>query len=221
MKLKHTKVANLAATLIAFGSLAGGANGTIVLTFSAPSSTSTIVTVSGSGSAVLTATSGVWNDTSIFGGVTFRGITFFNVSGNPLNGNLNGDPEFATITSDLQASNGVSSITVDLMQLDDDGSGSGSDELGLRFSSAPSFMIGETITFSGSATFDVSSAGATFADFNIGSYSPLTTARWANNFALSDFSNGIVITDAIPEPSSALLLGFGALGLAARRYRIS
>lgn len=31
MKLKHTKVATLAATLITFGSLAGGANGAILI----------------------------------------------------------------------------------------------------------------------------------------------------------------------------------------------
>lgn len=206
----------LAFVLLLFALFAGKANAAIVLTWSASGPGDTIITVSASGSGVLTSTANAWDDPGAFGG-----IVFFNISGNPLNGNLDGDPQFAVISSNLQATNGTSTITADLIQLDDDGGTPGTDEMGLRFSSAPSFSVGNTITFSGSATFDVSSVGATFADFNIGTYSPSFTVRWGSNFALGEFTNGIVIATAVPEPSFGILFGLATLGVAFRRRRSS
>lgn len=72
MKLKHTKVATLAATLITFGSLAGGANGALITFDGVPASTIPAAPYEESGFTI-TATTGA---NAVFNGGVFSSNYF-------------------------------------------------------------------------------------------------------------------------------------------------
>jgi hypothetical protein len=177
------------------------AQAVIVFTISAVSDSATEVTLTASGTGTLTGTSGAWADDAKFG----------NIPGNPFLLALaddSGDPidEGGTLT----ASNGALTTTLTNFGLDDDG-GPNVDDLFLEFNTNPSFLVTQTITFSGSATRTLT-GGATFGDLTKGTYDLSSAGEfrdWPSNFAPSDFRNGLVIA-AVPEPAEYGFLFGGA-----------
>ena len=176
----------LAATLITFGSLAGGANAAVLLT----------VDTTDPSAVVITATAGLASQTGSSGSTGFD-----------LRGFYTGTPaesfSAATFSSLVTPENGTtfdnyfnSSTTLNIF----------------LFSAGPEFTAGN-IAFSGSATFDLSAHAA---------FLPAAGASGNITFYLvSTPIFGEWQVSAIPEPSSAFLLGLGVLGVAVRRRRIN
>lgn len=105
--------------------------------------------------------------------------------------------------------------TFDHLRFDDD-TAPGGDDLDLRFDSAqayPDYPAGITVSMAGSSTFALAD-GNTFDDLILGTYS-------LGGFGASgNESVDFVITQAVPEPSSFVLMGlFTALCFRRRRTR--
>ncbi|NNM30506.1 MAG: hypothetical protein HKO57_13375 [Akkermansiaceae bacterium] len=92
----------------------------------------------------------------------------------------------------------------------DDPVGGGQDDLRLDFNSNLAVTNGDAYTISGNGTIDVSPAGATFSDFNLGTGSGIVTGSGL-------VVDGLSLT-IVPEPSGTVLAMLGlVLGLRRRR----
>ena len=192
------KVATLAATLITFGSLAGGANGAITLNIT-DNGTDLIMTASGSfdltNAPAKASTSGLGANALVappldaYGWETGAGTsTHYDVTfSGSLAGTANAFPaDFTTVTVPFW---------VDFDQ---------------------ALLVFQNGVVNGSVNESATFNGITLSDLGmIGGES--VTASWG--LASIDEQITINVGSAIPEPSSALLLGLGALSFAARRRR--
>ncbi len=202
MKITNTKVAKLAATLITFGSLTGGANGATILGVSASTNMGEFTSVS-----------------NIVDGSGLTGAQ-----------HLNGDPIDDFFSSMWQSSSGVATgdVTFDLGGTYSVGSTEvwnhnaflqnsvmGLDILssadGVVFTPVASFVLaqGSGLDTYTPESLDLGGVTASHVRFSI------TSNHGGQVTGLSE-----VQFSSIPEPSSALLFGLGAIALVARRRRI-
>ncbi|MDB4499232.1 PEP-CTERM sorting domain-containing protein [Akkermansiaceae bacterium] len=222
MKITLKSVRALAATLLTFGSLAGGANAAVTIDVEGvPGSSVTTWTFSGS------------YDIFLFDGDPSDGQFSFNGAqqiGEPnyYRGGAGGDWS-GEIASDANLNNadvGMTILTaratgsssgahfIDGLVIDSDGA-DGGDDFGWYI--AGDLEAFETLTLSGT-----SEAPIDITKFGEGATLIQNTG---DNFSInnsSDTDNKGIITlnfTAIPEPSSALLIGVGALSILVRRRR--
>ena len=191
--MKHTlkSVRALAATLITLGSLAGGANAAV---------TATTFGSGASGNITIDLPQINFTATSSFSGGVLA-LVFDEAqpnSGNNRSGNFNG-PNLGGGAINFIADSGY--IGVDITQ---------NDPYIVTVSAAP-FNMGDTVSFAGGTSF-MTSAEIDLDVFASGSYEVFLTDDFGSRLS----ANGV----AVPEPTSALLLGFGALGIVASRRRI-
>ena len=196
MKLTHTKVAPLAAALVTFGSLAGGANAANIL-------------VNGDFSSSLTG----WNiGNSLTGNNATAAAT---LEGEPvvrLNGIPGSDPDayitqtFATTIGETYewSINHRSHVNGGLansfaIQLD----------IGAAIPTTQIFSTNSTNAF----TTTTGLFTATATQYTIGFFAE------ANGTDGSHYVDNASVTLQVPEPSSTLLLGLGLLGITVRRKR--
>jgi len=211
MKLKHKKVATLAATLITLGSLAGGANAAVITytdrsAFEAALSTSTLLDFEGLAAGLAT---------NLGTSISFGDLTYAN-SGAVWSTAFHGAPTIQV--GDQNDQNTVISLTAGY-----DGLGM---DLGLLFGAG--FISVELRDVTNNLIYS-DTLSVTDND-NLGT--PATTFFGFINDSgdigsLTLLSGGFPTTDnvifgsaaTVPEPSSALLLGLGALGFVSRRKR--
>ena len=184
----------------------------IVFTLSAASDSSPTVTLTASGSGTIITTVGNW--------ARERTYTISNIPGDPFPASFVSFTTGNALTGTITASNGSISTTLNNFGLDHD-PGTNADDLYLGWASNPNFTVSDTITFSGSATVNISGFGATFGDMTKGTYDLASATgfnKFASEFNSSDFSNGLVI---VPEPEEyGAILGLAAVGFAmVRRIR--
>ena len=202
MKLKYTKVATLAATLIIFGSLAGGANAAVI--FSNPGGTLNVTftdavdyTVNSSHThnyyhlvirdVYTSAQPNNW--ASIFGVGSTVTLTHNN------SGLANVNPNDNVVYSGILDFNVPDNN--DLI-------------LGFRWSSDLTVTSGDTFTLS-AGTYSTN-RNIALPDSNAASFDTLLIEG-------AQFNQATSVQTLIPEPSSALLVGLSALGLAVARRR--
>lgn len=205
MKLKHTKVATLAATLaatlITLGSLAGGANAAVTLTVTGGINSSLEITVSEASGFVASGNSSgdafllfenFWNNTASNLGTT-------------------------TDTTALVASLGINGTTNPTHTGAVQVGGFDAADLIVGFV-APSLTSGQTVsinlgtrTTTNNLPLNYTTSGIVNGDVRIVN---------ASGGALTNTVSYTGTITSIPEPSSLLLLGLGALGFATRRHRI-
>lgn len=196
MKLKHTKVATLAATLITFGSLAGGVNGAVIFT---QAGNNLSVQITSPLSTVVTT------DTNSPGFLAIRFINTFSasaptVSPAPSSGNISISASNATpFTSSSYSATGVFNFE----DIDDT-------DFAISWTAVNTVLTGDVVNISpGTLTLsDYFTSGGTLPDNTISTFELVN-------------GSGLVIsnTTAVPEPSSAFLLGLGAVAFMFRRKR--
>lgn len=204
MKYTLKSMSALAATLIIHGSLAGGANAAVTITFNEVGS-SVIATVSGS--ANLAALIGVATnvpvifvgESSVYANPVFLGI----------GGSSSFDP-YGTISGPASIGSGIIQIAATSTSGDfvgiGNGTGTGNPPVDLWLPA--SYSSGSPL--SGSSTWTGQSLSTLGIDPGVYVWS------WG-----SGSSADTLTLDVIPEPSSALLLGLGTIGfLATNRRRI-
>jgi hypothetical protein len=197
MKLKHNKVATLAATLITFGSLAGGANAAI--TFSGDLVAGLTVSVSSSVNFTVDQNAGGLGTIYLgFQDVYTSDQTFDNQSTivQPITLTLNGGTPVSA--NSFLHSNVLGEVSPRDFYVGFDFSGQ-------------SVSVGDTFVLSsGTATsnpnFDIPDAVGATVELDL-----------FNSNNGNTLTSGAIVS--VPEPSSAILLGLGALGVLVRRKR--
>ena len=201
MKLKYTKVATLAATLIIFGSLAGGANAAVI--FSNPGGK---LNVTFTDAVDYTVNS---SHTEDYYHLVIRDVYTSDQPSNFANTiasstvtltHINSGSANATPNDSAQYS-GISGYSVpdnnDLI-------------LGFRWNSDLTVTSGDTFTLS-AGTYSTN-RNIALPDSNAASFDTLLIEG-------AQFNQATSVQTLIPEPSSALLVGLSALGLAVARRR--
>jgi hypothetical protein len=203
MKLKYTKVTTLAATLIIFGSLAGGANAAVI--FSNPGGK---LNVTFTDAVDYTVNS---SHTEDFYHLVIRDVYTSDQPSNFANTVANSTVTLTHINSgsanatpnDSAQYSGISGYSLpdnnDLI-------------LGFRWSSDLTVTSGDTFTLS-AGTYSTN-RNIALPDSNAASFDTLLIDGFRFNQVTS-------VQTLIPEPSSALLVGLSALGLAVARRRTS
>lgn len=185
MKLKHTKVATLAATLITFGSLAGGANAAVTVHLSDGGSGSTNMSISASGTVIAVNSWFVYETLT----PTFHGTANYD--------NI--------VIADIPT--GAGSPPLNRLRIRD------------NFASGSYFQLW-TGSPSVNSPFDLSSMNGTYnvpVDFSL-----LNEGTWTLTYSSGmDVGEVNLTVGAVPEPSSTLLLGLGALAIVVRRKRLA
>lgn len=208
MKLKQTKLVTLAATLITFGSLAGGANAAVILNIF---NDGTKVTISSSGGTV--DLSGM---TLTDGGIGFGNELFHGTFG--LVGVEGSDRGDSTSIGNLAYFNGFTRGN------DSNTSGSfssGDQTIAIREIGGAPGGGDDTLFFPTGWTAGINTLNA--FRFTTTSDTDVTSLGYTNNSsAVWTATSGDTVTilvGSIPEPSSAILMGLGALGFVVRRRR--
>jgi len=187
MKIKHTKVAALASTLITFGSLTGGAEAAVIINFEEL------------GGGVIATTSG--------------SIVVPNTFANNFSGTVNAtDPDtflYATGSVDRYTGGTNPSVGPTIQANTASGSTFGFDVS--SFYVAASTPVGSSYTPNTTWTW----TSADLASIGLGSLDSTPTLA----FTTSEGDTISFTATTVPEPSSAFLLGLGALGLVSRRKR--
>lgn len=182
MKLKHTKVVPLAATLISIGSLAGGANAAVVFQVYVDSPTTINITASGTldGPAPSNLLNYLWIDAPV------------------------GSPQLSLIPTGI--------FQVGSLNLGNSYVGYANppylNPIQLRFNY--DLSEGDVFSFNGTLT---SSSAHNLTNENLDG----VNIYWGRNDLEMTVGTLQGQVSVIPEPSSALLLGFGALGILTRR----
>jgi len=203
MKLNHTKVATLAATLIIFGSLAGGANAAVI--FSNPGGT---LNVTFTDAVDYTVNS---SQTFDYYHLIIRDVYTSAQPNNWSGGSgVAGASSTATLThinSGLANDGSVFDSAILNYNVPD----SNDLILGFHWSSVLPVTSGDTFTLS-AGTYFTNHLNVALPDSNATSFDTLLVNGGSFNQATS-------VQTLIPEPSSALLVGLSALGLAVARRR--
>ncbi|MEM0966082.1 MAG: PEP-CTERM sorting domain-containing protein [Verrucomicrobiota bacterium] len=198
-RIKHTQVATLAATLIAYGSLAGGAHGGILMTISDDGIN---LTLRATGSFDVT------NATSIgTGSLGTDAAVAPTLNAFGFNAGLDGVRYAASFSGILSGTSDVfpsSSLTTNIpVWVDFDGTESNPSPRFAAPAGELSGTVDETAIFNGTT---IASLGLVVGQS--------VTGTWGSG----GVDEQITIT-VIPEPSSALLLGLGGLGFVVLRRR--
>lgn len=203
MKLKHTKVATLAATLITFGSLAGIANAATITFDDAWTSLGQSASPGSFYSSQGVAISG-----------TFFGLVGGVGNGDPGNWDLEGTVGSAFLGIN-QGTSGNPTFTFSVPQ-------TGSIDIGVpRWTSnfLVSGSLGGSSVFSSSISIsDDNNGQGTWSTFSFSDPIDTIQVQLTSGSAIAYGIDNVSVT-AVPEPSSALLMGLGALGFVAHRRR--
>lgn len=223
MKLKHTKVATLAATLITFGSLVGGANAAITASF-----TGSVNPISSPD--FQTNLSPLPEASSVSSPQIIDGFVFTQVNGDINNIYTNHDPGGQTGGRSWYPDGGDFGYT-EISHTNGNKSSEFAAFVGSGFSGAPMFLAYEVVNNGGVIASGVLSGHTrSYSWFSISgdsgeqfdtirfrdSYTSVMTVTDGTNNALSIDQVSISI---VPEPSSTALLGLGGIALMLRRRR--
>ena len=224
MKIRQKKVASLAATLITFGSLAGGANGA-VLTFDIDGLTDSLGVDQSYGDRITTTTSGSFTYGSAEGFTPNVEVSYgdndpsFWTAGYGNLTNVLYDETDVTgfITISFVADPGFEVVLHGFDLATFSGSDDTIDLVGVGVAPLSSSLFEDTNAVISATTSTVYNFLTPLQDSEL-----VITIDARNIGGLSDnigIDNITFSQVAIPEPSSALLLGLGALGIVARRRR--
>jgi hypothetical protein len=199
--MKHTlkSVRALAATLITFGSLAGWANGALTIHVSDAGAGQTQFQLSGSATAISSnyLDNELWLHNQDWVSYPTGGVGYYDFTSGAF-----------TITTTQNGTQNGTRIYYNA------NFGFGLDVGGPE--SAISISTGDTVSWAGTFTIQVD-----FSNWESAAYNNPTFDIFGNGSETVTFSESVLVTtSAVPEPSSALLFGLGALGLATRRRRI-
>lgn len=207
MKTKR-KVATLAATLITFGSLAGGANAAILITLS-----------ESSGNVVVTTTGSLSEDAFVFqnspGTPSFSNSNLRSNALSSVNVGFQFDMYLAQSVSGtwIPFTNSISLAPNPTVVNTGFEVFQGAGQVFRPLGTTGDLVIPAQSTAGNTAIFSI--IGASLTDFLSGADAQIGNS-WSRTFTSNGISDSITFA-VIPEPSAAILLGLGSLSLAAFR----